>query len=513
MSENRLEPSPSQSKVLADLEKSLEFGRIHVIWGATGFGKSTMLAEIRRRRFANAPLLSTRDFLRTMHNRDPMAMEEAYGDMLRAALEEHDVVLVDDLHLLADVVTCNHFYTRKDYLNVPLTAIAEEVEERGKTLIFGCKGGTPAPISARCYYQGVKQLDAADYSHITRAYLPASRHAELDFAKLHRFAPKLNGHQLRGACQELALEETLSTTRFVEYVRARRMASNVDLAEVQPVELSSLRGLEDLIQSLEANVVMPFENDALANELRIKPKRGVLLIGPPGTGKTTIGRALAHRLKSKFFLIDGTFISGTRGFYDRIQQVVESAKNNSPAIIFIDDSDVIFETGQEQGLYRYLLTLLDGVESESAGDICVMLTAMDVGGLPPALIRSGRIELWLETRLPDDGARRAILSDLFTKLPESLEAPDAERVAGATDGFTGADLKRLVEDAKVLHGYDRVRERPLESFTDYLLRATTPVRQNRERFLAAETTARARAAARPADRMPFFMSEPEDDPA
>src|SRR6185436_6754904 len=120
------------------------------------------------------------------------------------------------------------------------------------------------------------------------------------------------------------------------------------------------------------------ENDELASALGLKPKRGVLLAGPPGTGKTTIGRALAHRLKSKFFLIDGTSISGTPDFYRRIHHVFQTAKENAPGIIFIDDSDVIFEGGQETGLYRYLLTMLDGLESASAGRICLMMTAMDV---------------------------------------------------------------------------------------------------------------------------------------
>src|SRR6185295_9430975 len=118
------------------------------------------------------------------------------------------------------------------------------------------------------------------------------------------------------------------------------------------------------------------ENDELATELNLRPKRGVLLVGPPGTGKTTIGRALAHRLKSKFFLIDGTYISGTNQFYNRVHQVFEEAKHNAPSIIFLDDSDVIFESGEELGLYRYLLTMLDGLESESAGQVCVMMTAM-----------------------------------------------------------------------------------------------------------------------------------------
>src|SRR5205814_4732649 len=184
---------------------------------------------------------------------------------------------------------------------------------------------------------------------------------------------------------------------------------NVDLEEVQQVSLEDVKGCDYVIRSLVANIVVPLERDDLATELGLKPKRGVLLAGPPGTGKTTIGRALAHRLRGKFFLIDGTIISGTREFYGRIMEIFEAAKQNAPSIIFIDDSDVIFESGEEMGLYRYLLTMLDGLESEKTGRVCVMLTAMDVGNLPPALLRSGRIELWLEMQLPNEAARAAIL--------------------------------------------------------------------------------------------------------
>src|SRR5207237_10223600 len=177
------------------------------------------------------------------------------------------------------------------------------------------------------------------------------------------------------------------------------LSSNVDLGEVQRVDLRDLKGVDDVIESLEANIVVPLENDRLATDLGLKPKRGVLLAGPPGTGKTTIGRALAHRLKGKFFLIDGTAIAGTGEFYDKVNEVFEAAERNSPSVIFIDDADVIFENDQERGFYRYLLTKLDGLESASAERICVMMTAMNVGSLPAALMRSGRLELWLETKL------------------------------------------------------------------------------------------------------------------
>jgi transitional endoplasmic reticulum ATPase len=100
--------------------------------------------------------------------------------------------------------------------------------------------------------------------------------------------------------------------------------------------------------------------------------------------------------------------------------------------------------------------MLDGLESESSGRVCVMLTAMDVNHLPPALVRSGRVELWLEMRLPDRTARRSILARHLDSLSQLFPDLDYDAILDATDGFTGADLKRVVEDAKGLCAYNRV---------------------------------------------------------
>src|SRR6185503_3515863 len=111
-----------------------------------------------------------------------------------------------------------------------------------------------------------------------------------------------------------------------------------------------------------------------------------------------------------------------------------------------------------------------------AGRVCVMMTAMDVGNLPPALIRSGRIELWLEMRLPDHEARAGILAQHLAAVPQPLCSAATARLVESTDGFTGADLKRTVEDGKALYAFDLVAQRGLKPPTDYFLAAVEAVR-------------------------------------
>jgi SpoVK/Ycf46/Vps4 family AAA+-type ATPase len=207
----------------------------------------------------------------------------------------------------------------------------------------------------------------------------------------------------------------------------------------------------------------------------------VLLAGPPGTGKTTIGRALAHRLKSKFFLIDGTVVAGSDCFYSQVNSIFQAARKNAPAIIFIDDADVIFENGDERGFCRYLLTMLDGLESASAERVCVMLTAMHPGNLPQAMLRSGRVELWLEVGPPDENARAAILAEKLAQLPDVVRAIDVQKLAEVSQGLTGADLKNVVDDAMLMYAHDRLAG-DLLAMEDYFAKAIGAIRANRRKY-------------------------------
>ena len=488
--------SPVQQQAHDELMRTVKPGSIAVLFGTSGKGKTTILREVHRE--LAGQFLGMADFMGALDGRHPLELEETLHRLLTASLAKNAVVVFDDVHLVANISCCGSFYPRQGFINAALTAVASAAHVAERAVILGSER-TPLPISRDAIVH-IADFTAEDYAHVCRAYLDPAVTDRLDFDKIHRFARRLGARELRGTCVALRDTNDIDTDRIIEHLRARQLAANVDLREVQPVHLRDLKGVDDVLEALEANIILPLENAELAAELGLVPKRGVLLAGPPGTGKTTVARALAHRLKSKFFLIDGTVISGTPGFYGYIQHIFEEAKRSAPAIIFIDDSDVLFETGTETGFYRYLLTILDGVESESVGHICLMMTAMDIGNMPPALVRSGRIELWLETRLPDEAARAAILADRCAGLPAALTPVDTARLAAETDGLSGADLRRLVEDGKVLYAYDRARGRPLRPTLDYFLAAIDAVRQNRQRYADAE----ARASARRPHRPSFF---------
>jgi predicted AAA+ superfamily ATPase len=481
--------TPAQKVAYDALKHALKAGDLILLTSHAGRGRSTVLHSLQLE--TGGGFVAARDFIETSGTRHPLSLEETLHAAVSAALVKHDIVYVDDIDLIHDATSSCHFYPRGQYVETAMLELADMALRIGKQLVVSTDGSIAQAFATRSFSASIPRFTARDYECLVEVFA-GEQAKQLDCEKIFRFAPKLTAHQLKGACDWLRVDGRFGTDRFIEYLRSQRLASNVDLSEVQEVDLSMLEGVDQVLESLELHIALPLENDAIANELGLKPKRGVLLYGPPGTGKTTIGRALAHRLRGKFFLVDGTFIAGSQDFYQRIQRVFEAAKENSPAVIFIDDADAIFEDGEERGLYRYLLTMLDGLESEGTSRVCVMMTAMNLSHLPPALIRSGRVELWLEMKLPDAAARGRILERQTKNLPVALQTAEQDKLIKATETFTGADIKRLVEDAKGLYAFDRIRNSPARPATEYFMDAAVAVRENKQRYQQAEMAARAR---------------------
>lgn len=112
----------------------------------------------------------------------------------------------------------------------------------------------------------------------------------------------------------------------------------------------------------------------------------------------------------------------------------------------------------------------------------VMMTAMDLGNIPPALVRSGRIELWLEMKLPDAANRSRLIQQLMADKVHLHSQHAWPAIVDATDGFSGADLKRLVQDAKLNLAVDMTRGREVQVFEIYLLRSAIAVKLSRTAY-------------------------------
>ena len=352
--------TPAQQKAADGLLSGMAAGGVCVLESAAGMGKTTVLRWVRAK--LGGALVTARQFMNLLKERLPAAIEETLMELLETALKQENVVLMDDLHLVAEVAQ-GYNYPRTNLIHAALSVVLSEAEARGKKILFSMTGeGGLEVVRHRALSWKIEEFEAEDFACMCRLYL-GEVSERLDFEKIHDFAPALNLYQIKNACLWLGLRYSEPTTdAFIEYLRAHSMTSNVDMDEVEEVSWDDLKGVDDVIEELEAKIALPFEKSALTCELQLKPKRGVLLAGPPGTGKTTIGRALAHRLKGKFFLIDGTVNSDRGSFYDRMERVFEAAKRNAPSVIFIDDADVIFEA-RNHGLARYLLTMMDGLES------------------------------------------------------------------------------------------------------------------------------------------------------
>ncbi|MEL6238389.1 MAG: CDC48 family AAA ATPase [Pseudomonadota bacterium] len=220
------------------------------------------------------------------------------------------------------------------------------------------------------------------------------------------------------------------------------------------VNYDDVGGMEETIRALREMVELPLRYPELFTRLGVDPPKGVLLHGPPGTGKTRLAQAVANESDAEFFTINGPEIMGS-GYGEsekRLREVFEEATRAAPAIVFIDEIDSIAPKrthvpGEaEKRLVAQLLTLMDGLEARA--NLVVIAATNRPDALDEALRRPGRFDREIVVGVPDTGGRREILA-IHTRGMPLESAVDLKELARVTHGFVGADLAALAREAAI----------------------------------------------------------------
>lgn len=363
--------------------------------GDSGSGKSTIVAETAARLSQQGKSIAYFDLLEMADLANGCISGQTARSYLRTLSNNVNVVVIEDINSIETVV-CDWYTKLRNFF----VYILERHMKTSNTLFL--LTGSCCSISKSQYFQ--VDLRKTDNDVIFKQY-------GLSDTVISVF-PNIS--------IDVGIKASLAKEPIKEIMRLTGQMTSED-----NIDEPTLFGCKDILAKLNTHIVTPIRKGKT-------PKKGLVLAGPSGTGKTSMAKWLACQLGGKFFSI-----SPSPTIVSDLQKKISEAYTCAPAVVFIDDVDGLFDN---EDTTRGFLTILDGVESKKRKSIIVVVACMDSHSIPSAMVRGGRLEMLLHTSLPDYDTR----IDILRKHCDGL---NYEYWSHQMDGWNCADVTRAAADA------------------------------------------------------------------
>ncbi len=301
-----------------------------------------------------------------------------------------------------------------------------------------------------------KDVNLKELAAVTHGFVGADLAAltkEAAMIVLRRILPELKLKEDEPIPKQLLEKLQVTLKDFKEALKTvRPSAMREVLVEVPNIKWSDIGGLEDVKQELKEAVEWPIKYPNAFKRMGIRPPRGILLYGAPGTGKTLLAKAVANESKANFILVKGPeLLSKWVGESEKaVREIFKKARQTAPCIIFFDEIDslaprrsVSADTKVTERVVNQILTEIDGLEE--LHDVVVIAATNRPDLVDTALLRPGRFDRVILTPVPDQKTREKIFEIHTKNMP--LKGVNLKELARKTEGYVGADIEAVCREA------------------------------------------------------------------
>jgi len=323
---------------------------------------------------------------------------------------------------------------------------------------------------------------------------------------LRRILPNINLDEDEQIPPEVLEKLQLKMDDFKQALKTvRPSAMREVLIEVPNVKWTDVGGLEDVKQELIEAVEWPLKNQQAFRQLGIRPPRGVLLYGAPGTGKTLLAKAIANESEANFILVKGPeLLSKWVGESEKaVRKIFEKARQTAPTIIFFDELDAMAakrsnnsDSKVNERVVNQLLTEMDGLQE--LNDVVIIAATNRPDILDTALLRPGRFDRIVLVPAPNNDSRE-IIFNVHTKGIPLAKDVNIKKLVEKTENYVGADIEAICREAAILALRSNIKSKTVSM--EYFEKALEKVRPSVTKEIEEEyaklkdqfTSARARS--------------------